>query len=1354
MPYIKSHSNYILKKKHQDVSNGTVYERDMTTIGGRDNFAPGQVPLYRSGNFVITVNNDNDVTKSVQRSSWEKNTSGDVWTLKTLDNYIIEDNASDDKRIELKKNFYDLRDFAYFGSCSELVRASIDDIIKHFPGELYIPYEINVVSSITYNDSVYDELGNSTTSPVTNTFTNVEDIPSDILKNSSVTTITTYNGVPVFYYDSTKYNGGNEFDVGFDKDGNSLREIRRLGGDNMYLVDNPFGINIYTDHVNESIITDDNFLKYFANNGYKNYEAIDVSGVAHEFTIDTTILETDGEGYSFYVQPTSQDVGNSDGSFFANIFSYKDDGCIGKKYAYTTFTIKDNNDKFSIETFISNDNKAIYLINLDEKSDNFKLIDNNTHQFTYRIRPKKVFIEEFFSNLDNFEKVLLNRKSSPIYTATFNIINDDEYGYFTDIEKFTFPRTYGGYNIGSYDSAYSDYVSKLAEIAEYYDENFSDNMYRSMTHEAIKNFDWTYEKNKVREVEEDIQNSANKIASVIRLFGREYDELLSYINNITSYNVITYNNINNLPDYFLSDSVDGKGWDVKQVIPYTLYEYVGDDITNEYTVKGEARKEDEKNNSVNGEHLHRIFNQDTKLKFKPYTKDFDQPFPNGYFYICTCGNGSSIKPSDSDYVFSINPTEKTNLPNSTGTFPVDLYSYYNDKSDVPFYKTSTDLEGNEITGETYIDCSGTLRTRIKNYSSENEWTMTELNNEFLKRLYINSTYIWRHKGTQDGVEMILGMFGMKSKRWYDALPEYEKETYKDDTYRKFDFEIKEYTSFAKAIEDPYISDIGDFKYDWINKAKEISYGTSDYEPYQGLPVTYRLSEDENKRYIYPYFDKSKTYDGNIYYQMNGGWLDTYPYLFDKDNNLINHEEDKHIYNETLRDTRSVDTLQDLFNIPVQNISDGDIVYVNDISGKYAIVDGIIYDIIEETDGNETYKYITVTPQYGSVTVGNAYFDDYIVVSDPFTVDNKRRYVLTDNSYDGTDIKIYLIPSKTSSNDIIYAYSDENSVSTFTIFENGKYMEGDNFTHYFRINDVNSSQELSLMGWEQLRDTDNDYYRMNAEKDYFFGNNPHTGHYHYDNGHEYFTYFRHLFRYASDNVLFNNAALADYNVKDNQYETIFEDIYDYGFKGLIADNTCTTDYEQYLTEDTKIHYFGDFFYHNDNDSYDYYSTYTESNKTNSKIDGKNKFNSYNLTSVNPSSVEIGIETSQKGYGELFGFSDGDKIEANTDIDGVTDQIMNNKIVKIIFYIRNDNFYSKEALEEVKYLQSVVVPYMTQMLPSGIILMTEYIYNTEEVITYTAKTMDQNKKLIDGVRVQFGDNEYSGYTEQGIIKYVKR
>ena len=78
MAYIKSHSNYVLKKKHQNLTNGgSVFERDITTIGGLNQFAPGQKPIYRSGNFIITVNKDLSLTKEYGSSDWVKNGDAD-----------------------------------------------------------------------------------------------------------------------------------------------------------------------------------------------------------------------------------------------------------------------------------------------------------------------------------------------------------------------------------------------------------------------------------------------------------------------------------------------------------------------------------------------------------------------------------------------------------------------------------------------------------------------------------------------------------------------------------------------------------------------------------------------------------------------------------------------------------------------------------------------------------------------------------------------------------------------------------------------------------------------------------------------------------------------------------------------------------------------------------------------------------------------------------------------------------------------------------------------------------------------------------------------------------------------------
>lgn len=1387
MPYIKSHSNFVLKKRHQGVNDGTIYERDITTIGGRNNFSKGQVPLYQSGNFVITVNNDDNVQKSFYTDGWEKNDNNEIWTLENIEGLVKDETASEDEKIVLKQNYYNLRDFAYFGSCSELVRASISDILKKYPGELFAPYDNTTVSAYTYDDTQMVLTSDGTTSPETVTLTGETSDPDEFNyykenHNGKLISTSVVGGIPVFYYDRSKFNGGAEESVNTDENGNSKIGIKRLGGESKFLLDNPFNIDIHTTQIKDSEITDENSLKYFANDGYKQYEVIDNEGKGHDFTwsVANFIVGVDSEGHEIYagngqfsVNPTESTILPSEGG--QNLTSTmvtsinEDDGshhfCLGNQIAEITITLKDkdlNGESFTIEAWVGDKNRVYYLIDL-EKNPQLLVKNGKDTVIKYRLRPRVYFMKSFMKKLDVFEKILMDEESSPKYTAVFNVIRENEFGYYTELERMTFPTTYGGYNIGSSGPAFDNYVSNLADIAEFYDERFCDNMYRSMTHESIKNFDWTYLRHRTDEDEEDVKQSADKIAKIIRLFGRQFDEILAYIDNIKNYNVVTYNNINNLPDYFFTDTLNTKGWDINQIIPYSLFEYVeageikfyinpteSGVLTNEANVTTTyvtsfndkpttgntledvsdlTSESDEKTNKYKGKTLHRIFTPDTSFKVKPYTKNLD-PYGDGYFFGCLCDKKYHHFDSEGDGKFYADPTDSGELTNEA-TVTTTYITSVNDKL---------------ITGNTYVDCSDILRIRIKNYTSENEWTMPRVNTEFMKRLILNSNNIWRHKGTQEGVEMILGMFGMKSKRWYDSLPEYEKETYKWNFknnlhIRSYDYEIKEYTSFTKRIEDPYIKILGDYKYNWINKSKKISYGVGEDSPYQGIPVTYRDTHD-GKRYLYPNFQKYEIYDGNPYYQMNGGWLSVAPYLFDKDNNLIVKKEDNRIFNETLRNIKSVDSLQDLFEIPLQELTNGDIVHVVNITGKYAVVDGRVYPLEEESDGGAIYKYFTVEVVNGSVIIGNAYFNDYVIVSDPYSVDSKRRYSLANGESDGSLIKVYLIKRENISGDSIYAYSDGESVSTFTVFKNEHYMEGTGFTNYFRINDTLYSNELSPLGWEQLKQNDYDFYRVNSEKDYYKGNNPHTGHFHYDNGHEYFTYFRHLFRYAYNNSLFEESVLSEYPVHEN--EDLYSEIGDFGFRSLVNDDSCQLDYDDFLTEDSKIHYFGN--YYNDKGVHHY------------TLNEKPSNGEYNLSTINPETTTIKpVEGGTVGYGWMHKPCGENEVEGKVPIDGMTNQIVNNKVIKIIFYIRDNNFYSKTALEEIKYLESVVVPYMTQLIPSGAILGTEYRYVGQNVHSYTIKTT-VNGEPTDGLGVEIFNEktqkwELVGYTEQGVLTFER-
>ena len=157
MAYIKNKSNYVLKKQHQLTNDGVIFERDITTIGGISSFGNNEVPIYSSGNFIITVNESTPPTVERNNSDWLKNNGSDEWTLSDLGQYI-ENEVNTNNQL---KNVYDMRDFAYYGSCSELIRVSINNILSSFPGELYVPYSPNNnEEGITYS---YVENGESKT---------------------------------------------------------------------------------------------------------------------------------------------------------------------------------------------------------------------------------------------------------------------------------------------------------------------------------------------------------------------------------------------------------------------------------------------------------------------------------------------------------------------------------------------------------------------------------------------------------------------------------------------------------------------------------------------------------------------------------------------------------------------------------------------------------------------------------------------------------------------------------------------------------------------------------------------------------------------------------------------------------------------------------------------------------------------------------------------------------------------------------------------------------------------------------------------------------------------------------------
>ena len=1122
MAFIKSHSNYVLKSKHQNVNDGTIYERDITTIGGVNQFSKGMTPIYRSNNFIISVRNDTGSTNVYNNSKWEKSTSAStIWTLENVSGMTSNNDDSNDVKIVLKQDYYDFCDFAYYGSLSELFRASVTDILDRFPGELYCT-----------SNNIY--------------YTTYETINQETIEDSFI-----------------------------------------LGGENLYNLDNPFGIDIYSLSKHGE---DANPLKFFADEGYKNYQ----------------IIKKDGN----LIDIKSW-----------NVEEQSDKTCKGGKICKVVLNKKVLNEKIDIFVYIGDDDKIFYMCD--------KSLEG------MHIRPKEEFISEFYNKCDNFQKLIMNRKSTPLYKAVFSVLKENEYGFYRDFETFVFPTTFGGYNIIANDYGFSDYTKRLADIGEFYDNRVSDNIYRSMTHEAIKNFDWTYTKEYTQGDEEEYVFGGQKIQKALRVIGREFDEIKSYIDNIKNIRKLSYDERSNMPDYFLKYSLDSDGWDIK--LPYPYEGYDGDD-ENECAFK--------------------ISSQDKIVK--PYSSSLIEDNMNKYGFFMYKG--------DID-----DEAKKLDIPN--------IYS-----------GTDYHFASAKSSGSTWYRC--TTRNRIKPYTSDKEYSYHDMSNEFLRRLRLNSKYIWRHKGTVEGIEMILGMFGLKSKRFCDL----------SNKGFEADYEISEYSWSTEPIEDKWDCLHNMYYFDWVNSTKNIVYdyrgtseytnasASSDYVSYQGLPVGYKDvgTEEPKRRFLYPNFNKDEKYDGDPYFQMKGGWQNKvyedgnkkYYFQFNEDFTNIIKSDTKPIYKETVKSIKSVNTLSDLLSISIGDTFDGDICFVSSIYDNVMVVEDTVYNIYTEyNDKNEKRRFVKLMKEGGSIRLTSSkYFSDDITVFDENI--SPKRYDI-ENVENGFIIKAYINDTNSEpTEDNIYLdrkflciseNDGEFSITTVTIIESDDKHE---YTNYFLLDNaqfanmmarefdvVGEDKKVIENGWRRLKYSDDDYKRISTLTNYFKGNNPHNGNLTYDNGYEYFSYFNTLFKYASENYLFDERCHDD-------VDSLIDELNDTcGFKSLSKENYNIT-----INEDSKVHYFGN------------YQTYVYDKKKNDNV----------LTSITYTSLN---DMDCRKY------SGNTMIYKNVDVtDKVTNQIINTKRMSITFFV--DKFSKEYTWTQIKYIDDVVMNYLTQLIPSTAIVDIKY------------------------------------------------
>ena len=664
--YTKHNSNYIKTVEHQHLKDGsTIFERDWVTIGSQLNFGPGKIPYYNNGNFIFTTS----PTPFFQKR-YKNGVTVATWTYDD-----VKEASSTVNQIQFDEYTEDIRSFAYYGSCVEFLRATIEKIIYEFPG------------NITLSE---DKL----------------EIPP-----------TTENG------DYTYING--------------------------YIVNNPFQIDLHTKDIH--LQQYDNELRFLSSSWQK--------------------YEVNGQPITKYV--ISDWMGDLD--------CPQNDQYYIKKAPVVIVTINDN----------------IVL--------NGYMLDRDII-FCYEgqdlvIQPKKEIIETYFNGLKGFEKQLLTRKTKPLYTNKFITPIEYNLGYLYYNRTYTWPSD--GYCIDITSTKYIDFINKLSSMAELYDELWTDNLWRRMTHEAIKNYDWTYTREFIDGDEEDNVDGGERMHKVLNIIGRVFDDIKLSIDTIKRQNKTTYNGDRNVPNALLSDKLELFGWDIYSTIP---------------TYKNE--------------------------------------------------NNETVSASEETITQEV----------------------FDDK----YIKNNVEVNDKKIYPDKWYPTS-----------NPNKITFADVDVEFMRRLLLSTRRIFETKGTRQSIDMIMGLFG------YGDTDYTITEHYRTVTPREYDEVIDQKTN--ETLGDRIV------RLNNQEKQMELLYD----EDASGIPVASFIGgydeQGNPKTYLIPYYDQTKMYDGNLYFQNKGGWF------YKKDGKSTEIDFSK--WTETLSYLHVVSQVKDLLNVNPFGIRNGDIYYV-------------------------------------------------------------------------------------------------------------------------------------------------------------------------------------------------------------------------------------------------------------------------------------------------------------------------------------------------------------------------------------------------------------------------------------------
>lgn len=219
---------------------------------------------------------------------------------------------------------------------------------------------------------------------------------------------------------------------------------------------------------------------------------------------------------------------------------------------YSKYVIWSNYGEFNVIGYTGDTTSYPYMT-VKTKGNPFPTLTASTFgQLTYHLKPNNTEVELFFNTLEDFESILLNRLTTPIYTSYFDVPQEADGFIVFNQKRLTWPIS-DGYNLDNNTREYGLYVEGLIDMATLFDQYRTDLVARKFVAESINEYDTNGGGNEIY---------GRKVNKLLRIYGREFDEVKKYIDGISFANVVTYDKLDNTSDELIKIIAKNLGFDV------------------------------------------------------------------------------------------------------------------------------------------------------------------------------------------------------------------------------------------------------------------------------------------------------------------------------------------------------------------------------------------------------------------------------------------------------------------------------------------------------------------------------------------------------------------------------------------------------------------------------------------------------------------------------------------------------------------------------------------------------------------------------------------------------------------------